>query len=286
MARRLPAETILDAVYRVTGSKEQISGGKPGQRAAQLSDVTMDVGSGLLATLGRPARQTACECERTSDLGLGSVMAILSGVTISEAIDAPSNTLAKLVETEKDDRKLIDDVFMRVVNRPATEAETKDVIPLLSVVSHDNDVLTNQLTDLEVKMAPKIVELGHERDSEISQAKTNLQTYDDMTKSLRETLEKTHKAELELTKRELKEYEVMLPAQAAFWEARNNLADTKTVWQLIAPQSVSATNNVKLAAQSDGSIISSEGKSPSDYEIVAPSSLTNITGVMIETMPD
>jgi hypothetical protein len=139
---------------------------------------------------------------------------------------------------------------------------------------------------MEVKQAPKIVELGRERDGEISQAKTNLQTYDDMTKSLHETLENSHKAELELTKRELKEYEVLLPAQAAYWEEKNNLADTKTVWHLVTPQTMSATNNVKLAHQSDGSITSSEGAAPSDYDIVAPTSLTNITGVMIETVPD
>jgi WD40 repeat protein/mono/diheme cytochrome c family protein len=286
LARRLPAETILDAVYRVTGSAQQISGAKAGQRASQLSDVTMDVGGGLLATLGRPARQTACECERTSDLGLGSVMAILSGATISEAINAPSNSLAKLVETEKDDQKLINAVFMRVINRPATEAETTNVIPLLSEVVTDNSTISNQLGKLEVEMAPKIVDLQHRRDDEIGQAKTNLQTYDDMTKSLRESLEKSHESALELTKRELKEYEVMLPAEAAFWEAKNNLAEAKTVWQLIVPQTISATNKVKLAQQGDGTITSSEGASPSDYEIVAASSLATVTGVMIETLPD
>ncbi len=286
IARRLPAETILDAVYSVTGSTPQISGAKPGQRASQLSDVTMDAGSGLLATLGRPARQTACECERTSDLGLGSVMSILSGATISQAIDEPSNYLARLVQTETNDLKLVNDVFMRVVNRPATESETKDVIPLLTEVSHDNAVITNQLSDLEVKMAPKIVELGHRRDDDISQAKTNLQTYDEMTKSLRDSLDKSHQAELALTQRELKEYEIMLPAQAAYWEAKQNLADTKTVWQLAMPQQISATNNVKLTQQSNGSITSSGGQSPSDYDILVRSPLTNITGVMIETLPD
>ncbi len=286
MARRLPAETILDAVYRVTGSTPQFSGAKPGQRASQLSDVTMDVGSGLLATLGRPARQTACECERTSDLGLGSVMAILSGVTISQAIDEPSNSLAQLVATQTNDQKLINEVFMRVVNRPATEAETKDVIPLLSLVSQDNAKLTNDLSKEEVQMAPKIAELGHERDSEITVAKTNLQTYDDMTKSLHETLDKSHQAELELTKRELKEYEIRLPARAADWEVDNNPADTKNVWHLVMAQTISATNSVKLTQQSDGTIISSGGDGPSDYEIAAPTSLTNITGVMIEALPD
>ena len=286
MARRLPAETILDAVYSVTGSTPHISGAKPGQRASQLSDVTMDAGSGLLATLGRPARETACECERTSDLGLGSVMAILSGATISEAINEPGNTLAKLVESEKDDKKLINEIYMRVVNRPATEPEIKDVIPLLSEVGHDNTVLTDQLGKMEVQLKPKIEELQHEQEQDISHAKTNLETYDLMTKSIHEQLDKSHQAELELTKHELKEYEVLLPAQAAYWEARNNLAETKTVWELIVPQTISATNKVKLARQSDGSITSSEGQSPSDYEIVAPSPLTNITGVMLEVLPD
>ena len=48
-ARRLPAETLFDAVFRVTGSTPQIPGAKPGQRATQLADASMDVGSGLLA---------------------------------------------------------------------------------------------------------------------------------------------------------------------------------------------------------------------------------------------
>jgi WD40 repeat protein/mono/diheme cytochrome c family protein len=286
MARRLPAETIFDAVFRVTGSTSEISGAKPGELATQLSDVTMDAGGGLLATLGRPARQSACECERSTELGLGPVMALLGGPTISAAIDGPSNSLAKLVATEKDNRKLINDVFLRVVNRPATEAETKSVIPLLSDVVKDNTIITNELGALEVKMAPKIVELRHQREDDIAKAKTNIGTYDEMTKNLRAQLDQSRQSELALTQRELKEYEKLLPAQAAFWETKNNPADTKTIWQLVKPQKISATGDVKLARQSDGSITASEGNSPSDYVIVAASPLTNITGVMLEVLPD
>src|SRR5580658_8002686 len=182
LARRLPAETIFDAVFRVTGSTPEIPGAKPGQRASQLADVTMDTGSGLLATLGRPARQTACECERSSDLGLGSVMALLGGPSISEAINEPSNSLANLVASEKDNQKLINDVFLRVVNRPATEAEVQHVIPLLSTVGQDNVVIGNELSALESNMAPQIADLQRQRDEAIAKAKGNLATYDEMTK--------------------------------------------------------------------------------------------------------
>ncbi len=217
---------------------------------------------------------------------MGSVMAILSGVTISDAINEPSNSLQQLVQKEKDDNKLINEVFMRVVNRPATEEETKNVIPLLSDVVKDHLEITNELQKLEVVEAPKIADSMHEREIEVSQAKTNLETYDVMTKSLHDSLQQSHDMALELTKRELKEYEVMLPAQAAYWEAGNNLAGTKTVWQLAMPQLISATNNVKLTQHSDGSITSAEGASPSDFNILVPTSVTNITGVMIEALPD
>src|SRR5207237_970367 len=136
---------------RVTSSTPQLPGAKPGQRATQLADSATDTGSGLLATLGRPARQSACECERSSEIRLGSVMALLSGPTISGAINDPTNAIAKLAETEKDDRKLIDDVFLRVLSRPATESEVTNVLALLPAVDTDHIKITNELGPLEVK---------------------------------------------------------------------------------------------------------------------------------------
>jgi WD40 repeat protein/mono/diheme cytochrome c family protein len=286
IARRLPAETLFDSVFRVTGSTPNIPGAKPGQRATQLADAAMDVGSGLLATLGRPVRQSACECERSSDLGLGSVMALLSGPTVSVAINEPTNALARLVESEKEDQKLVNEVFLRVLNRPATEPETKGVLALLSDVETNHFSITNELAALEVKMAPKIVELRRQREEAIVKAKTELGTYDEMTKTLRVELEKRRQSEISLIQRDLKEYEKLLPAQAAFWETKNNPADTKTSWVVVEPQTMSASASNKLALRSDGSIFASEGKSPADYVIVASSPLTNITGVMIEVLPE
>lgn len=286
LARRLPAETLFDAVFRVTGSTPQIPGAKPGQRATQLTDAAMDVGSGLLATLGRPARQSACECERSSDLGLGSIMALLSGPTISSAINEPTNALARLAESEMEDQKLVNEVFLRVLNRPATETEIKGALALLSEVATDHTSVTNELAALEVTMAPKIVELQRQREAAIAKSKADLITYDEMTKSLRAELEKRRQSELTLTQRDLKEYEKLLPAQAAFWETKNNPAEAKTIWTLVEPQALSATADNKLARQTDGSITATNGKSPAEYVIVAASALTNITGVMLEVLPD
>ena len=98
MARRLPAEVLLDAVYRVTGSSRSSPGVPAGTRAAALPDSGVELPSGFLTTFGRPARESACECERSSGLQLGPVMALVSGPTLGDAIADPANELTKLVD--------------------------------------------------------------------------------------------------------------------------------------------------------------------------------------------
>ncbi|HTL19021.1 MAG TPA: DUF1553 domain-containing protein, partial [Patescibacteria group bacterium] len=286
IARRLPAETLFDAVYRVTGSTPHISGAKPGELATQLTDPSMDAGSGLLATLGRPARQSACECERTSDIRLGSVMALLSGSTISGAIDEPTNAIAKLVESEKDDRKLVNDVFLRVLNRPATDKETESTLALLSSVDSDHTRITNELAPLETKMVPVIAELQKQREQAIAKAKADLATYDEMTKSLKAELDKRRQNQIDTKQAELKDYEKLLPAEAAFWETKNNPGDARTTWIPLEVREVSATGESKLTREGDGSIFASGSKGSSDYLVLGRSQLTNITGVMLEVLPD
>ena len=286
LARRLPAETLFDAVFKVTGTTPAIPGAKPGQRAQELFDAGQDVSSGLLATLGRPARQSACECERSSDMRLDSVMALLSGPTVSSAIDDPTNALARLVAADPDDHHLTDEVFLSVLNRPATEPEIKDTLNLLASVQQDNTKITNQLAALEAKFAPSIAAQEKEREDAIARAKAGLQTYEDDTKFLATELAKRREAGIAAAEQALRDYENLLPAEAALWGHRTHPADTKTVWNLVEPREVTATDGVKLARQTDGSILASGRNGPADYRLVAHSDLSGITGVMLEVLPD
>jgi len=123
LPRRLPAESLYDAVHRVVGSASRLPGMAPGTRAAALPDSMIEVESGLLSKLGRPARESGCECERSSDLQLGPVMALVNGPTFAEAIDDPDSELAKLEAATPDDRALVQEVFLRVLGRKPTAAE-------------------------------------------------------------------------------------------------------------------------------------------------------------------
>ena len=131
LPRRLSAETLLDAVYTVTGSQTRFPGVPAGTRAASLPDVGISLPDGFLGTFGRPARETSCECERSGELQLGPIMALVSGPTVNNAISDPKNAISKLAKEELDNRKLIDRLFLRILNRPASEEEINRSLGLL-----------------------------------------------------------------------------------------------------------------------------------------------------------
>src|SRR5262249_42201551 len=53
IARRLQAEVLYDAIYRVTGSASKLPGLPAGARAAQLLDGSVDLPSGFLDLFGK-----------------------------------------------------------------------------------------------------------------------------------------------------------------------------------------------------------------------------------------
>ena len=140
-ARRLPAEVLFDAVHHVTGTESRIPGLPPGTRAAQIPDVGVKLPGNFLDQFGRPARESACECERSNEVLLGPVLAMINGPTISDAIARPQNELARLVAEESDDEQLVAKLFMRILNRPATAGEMKAGVEAIAAAASDQERL-------------------------------------------------------------------------------------------------------------------------------------------------
>ncbi|MCA9266347.1 MAG: DUF1553 domain-containing protein, partial [Planctomycetales bacterium] len=151
-ARRLPAEVIFDAVHHVTGTESHIPGVPAGTRAAQIPDVGVKLPGNFLDQFGRPARESACECERSNDVLLGPVLAMINGPTISDAIADPQNGLAQLVEHESSDQQLVAQLFMRILNRPGTPEEIQAGVDTIAAATADQQRLedTAQAAQLEL----------------------------------------------------------------------------------------------------------------------------------------
>ncbi|MDH3583811.1 MAG: DUF1549 and DUF1553 domain-containing protein, partial [Phycisphaerae bacterium] len=120
--RRLSAEQLRDTVAQVTGTTLRVPGLPPGMRSVYSPD-GMVKGDDFLRLFGRPKRESACECERTSNVSLAHALNLVNGPIISGAVVDSSNGIARLVQQEKDNRKVIENLYYAIFSRPPSDAE-------------------------------------------------------------------------------------------------------------------------------------------------------------------
>jgi len=123
LARRLSAETLFDTIQVATGANRKLPGVPAGFRAVELPDPRVKLPDGFLDLFGRPARESSCECERASGVMFGQALNLVNGPTVAEALTAPDNRIARLVEQIEDDARLVDELFVAMLCRPANAEE-------------------------------------------------------------------------------------------------------------------------------------------------------------------
>jgi hypothetical protein len=131
LARRLPAEVLYDAIQRSTGVTSHLPGLPAGARAAQLLDSAVDVPGGFLDLFGKPARESACECERSGTMMLGPVLNLVNGPVVAEAIKDPGNRIAQVLRAHRDDQRVVEELYFAVLCRPPTPAEAAAAVKAL-----------------------------------------------------------------------------------------------------------------------------------------------------------
>jgi hypothetical protein len=163
MARRLPAETLYDAVFAATGATRRLSNMPAGATADEQRDPSVNAPDGFLDLFGRPARQSSCECERSSGVMLGQALNLINGPTIADAINESNNSIAQLVASEKDDGRVVEELFLRILNRLPTEAEKAAGVKTLQSFDDDHVRLVAELAAYEKTLPAKVA--AWEKDS-------------------------------------------------------------------------------------------------------------------------
>jgi hypothetical protein len=119
--RRLTAEQLFDAIMVATASPVSLPGVPAGFRATQLPDANVQIG--FLDMFGRPPREIPCECERAAEVSLAQTLNLINGPTVSEAIIHPQGLIARLTTANADEKTLIEDLYLSVLDRYPTDAE-------------------------------------------------------------------------------------------------------------------------------------------------------------------
>jgi hypothetical protein len=281
MPRRLPAEVLYDAIHMVTGSVSKLPGMKPGARAASLADADAGLPDGFLNNLGRPPRESACECERSSELRLGSIMALVSGPTLGMAISDQANSIRGLVDNATLDSKLVDDLFMKVLNRPATPGEIEAASSVMAKIEEDHSKLAKLLEDREAWWIDEKPKRQAKQDSDKAMAEAELAARAEAIRADREAAEQARLERVAAIKKSVEELEAAAQARFSDFLDRNK---TLTVWQTLASSKLESTNGAVLVPQSDRSLIVRGSTEKTTYTVQTPSNAAEINAIRIEAL--
>jgi hypothetical protein len=284
LPRRLPAEVIYDSVYAVTGAVSQIPGVSPGTRAAALTDSGVKLPDGFLQNLGRPARESACECERNSELQLGPVMALISGPTIGTAISDPKNELEKLVRDFPDDDLLAEEIFIRALGRSPTAAELSAFEQMTELIKQDHAKVVEQLQAAEEEWKQTRSKLESLREKNLATVTLKIAARTEAIKSDREKLVAERDARIKTATEKLQQSQKGIAGKI---DELARVHRTRTNdWIPLRASVATATNNATLKPLADRSILASGKKDKGVYNLQFPSGLKSITGLRIEALTD
>ncbi|MCW0220869.1 MAG: DUF1549 domain-containing protein [Prosthecobacter sp.] len=286
-ARRLPAEVLFDSVFAVTGSMPNIPGVPKGTRAAQLIDGQTQLPDGFLTNFGKPARESVCECERSNEVNLGPVMALMSGPTVGDAISDPNNAIAKLTHDVKDDSKLVEEIFMRVINRKPTGKEINAALASMASMDVENKKLAAEWQAKEAEQKPFIEKAEAERLALIASTKAELEAYNAKMAPEVKKKEDARLAAIQKAEEVVKKSAETIPMQQPRWE---QYVDVSTEWVPLDVLVSRAGGVEKLEVQPDGSLFATalpEGRTtPGNYLLNGKTTLENITAIKLEVLPD
>lgn len=118
--KRLSAEQLMEAITSATGVPEKFAGYPVGTRATQLPDTTAP--SYFLELFGRPARNIACECERSDDPNLGQILHLMNNAGINGRIASKEGRISKAFTAKQTPEQIVEDVYLASLSRfPSSE---------------------------------------------------------------------------------------------------------------------------------------------------------------------
>ena len=148
--RRLTAEVLLDGISFVLDVPTEFSGGPGafplGTRAIELPDE--NVPAHFLNVFGRPARMSACACERVDSPALAQALELVNSEEIQRKLTAEAGYACQLAENELPHAENTTDMFLRTFGRLPLPEELQVSTEFLEAESDRNEAYRSLLWSL------------------------------------------------------------------------------------------------------------------------------------------
>lgn len=281
--RRLPAEVLFDSISAVTGTPTAFPGLPAGLRAAQLPDAGAGPSSGVLATLGRPARESVCECERSSEMQLGSVLALVSGPDQARAIQQPDSGIAALVNQFSDNRELVGELYLQVLGRAANAGEVEAALPFFDEIAADHQRLTALRDERKPLASEEVARKEAARLEALAAAEASLTEKIAAIDPGLPQREADREAELGRLRTALAELDAHREDRFTAWRKQQL---SEALWYPLRASEIHQTSSAITENLPDRSLLVRENKGNSVTTVVARTDQSRIAAVRLETLID
>jgi hypothetical protein len=130
MLRRMSAEQAVDAVAQATGTRvdlKPVYSGDPNRPFERSIEYPLSRPGGsdayLLKIFDKPQRTVSCDCERAETPNLTQALYFYNDAALIKKVTDKDGRLAKLLTAEKDDVKLLNELYLATLSREPTDAE-------------------------------------------------------------------------------------------------------------------------------------------------------------------
>ncbi|MDA1056008.1 MAG: DUF1549 domain-containing protein [Planctomycetota bacterium] len=128
--RRLTGEVLLDGISQVLDVPTEFAGVAAGTRAIELPDE--NVAAHFLDVFGRPARMSACECERVDAPALTQALELVNSAEIQRKLVAKTGYAEQLSTSDRPHADLATEVFLCVLARAPRPEELQAAVDFLA----------------------------------------------------------------------------------------------------------------------------------------------------------
>ncbi len=128
--KRMTAETLLDSIDHITGSKTTFAGMPAGTRAVELPDTGFD--SYFLSVFGQPDSKTACECERSTEANLAQSLHLLNSEEMQGKLGGDQGRAATYAsDASRTTEEKVRELYKLAFSRLPTDQELKTTLEYL-----------------------------------------------------------------------------------------------------------------------------------------------------------
>lgn len=136
--RRVRAEVLLDIISQVTDTRNKFAGLPLGARAVQIANG--NTSTYFLTAFGRAKRESVCSCEVQMEPNLSQALHLLNGDTVHSKL-AQGNLVGKRLSEGAKPEQIIEELYIRCLTRKPLDSEKEQLAQILAEEKDDKRVL-------------------------------------------------------------------------------------------------------------------------------------------------